>query len=186
VIVIVETGRTVEKFVRDEGSEGGAVTGAVSGREPSGAPLVSITTLAELVALTASTHGIFLRYSAGPDRDAADCRSVDRESGIDMPGLVVTPLSPEPWWPGTAEGWIARRLHRCCGLGEEPPDERTRDERQHDRFPWLLTGTVIGHSLDLEPLVAHFRPLARIHHSVLEEAARLYEQQIVPSTRAEQ
>ncbi|WP_220181951.1 DUF6098 family protein [Rhodococcus sp. AG1013] len=81
-----------------------------------GAPLVAITTLAELVALTASTHGIFLRYSSGPERDAADCRSLDLESGIDMPGLAVTPLSPEPWWPGSAEGWIARRLHRCCGL----------------------------------------------------------------------
>ncbi|NKS34072.1 hypothetical protein GS534_29635 [Rhodococcus hoagii] len=47
---------------------------------------------------------------------------------------------------------------------------------------WLLTGTVIGHSLDLEPLVAQFRPLARIHRSVLEEAARLFEQQFAPST----
>ncbi|NKR19891.1 hypothetical protein GS937_17010 [Rhodococcus hoagii] len=61
------------------------MTGAVSNREPPGAQLVTITTLAELVALTASTHGIFLRYSAGPERDAADCRSRDRESDIDMP-----------------------------------------------------------------------------------------------------
>jgi hypothetical protein len=172
--------------VRDDCSERGAVTGAISGRPPSAAPLVAITTLAELVALTASTHGIFLRYSAGPDRDAVDCRSLDRESGIEMPGLVVTPLSPEPWWPGTAEGWIARRLHRCCGVGEESHGEQTRGEREPDRFPWLLTGTVIGHSLDLEPLVTHFRPLARIHRSVLEDAARLYEHQFVPSTRAEQ
>ncbi|NKU87809.1 hypothetical protein GS884_09705 [Rhodococcus hoagii] len=144
-----------------------------------GAQLVTITTLAELVALTASTHGIFLRYSAGPERDAADCRSRDRESDIDMPGLTVTPLSLEPWWPRTAEEWIARRLHRCCGLVEQVPAEQGSEP---DRFPWLLTGTVIGHSLDLEPLVAQFRPLARIHRSVLEEAARLFEQQFAPST----
>ncbi|MGF7124339.1 MULTISPECIES: DUF6098 family protein [unclassified Rhodococcus (in: high G+C Gram-positive bacteria)] len=159
------------------------MSGAVSNREPPGAPLVAITTLAELVALTASTHGIFLRYSTGPARDAADCRSRDRESGIDMPGLVVTPLAPEPWWPGSAEEWMARRLHRCCGLGEQA---RGRQSPESDCFAWLLTGTVIGHSLDLEPLVTHFRPLARIHPAVLEEAARLYEQQFFPSTRSEQ
>ncbi|MBM4582520.1 hypothetical protein GTA07_24305 [Rhodococcus hoagii] len=171
--------RASEELRAIESPEDLLVTGAVSNREPPGAQLVTITTLAELVALTASTHGIFLRYSAGPERDAADCRSRDRESDIDMPGLTVTPLSLEPWWPRTAEEWIARRLHRCCGLVEQVPAEQGSEP---DRFPWLLTGTVIGHSLDLEPLVAQFRPLARIHRSVLEEAARLFEQQFAPST----
>lgn len=126
--------------------------------------LVRLTTLDELVALTVTTHGMYLRYSPGPAADAADCRSRDRGSGVDMPGLTVTPLSPEPWWPRSAEEWVARRLHRSCGLDEE-----------RGNFPWLLTGTVIGHSLDLEPLVVQFRPLARIDQSVLDEAARVYD-----------
>lgn len=132
-------------------------------RQP-GDRLVSITTLGELVTLTASTHGIYLRYSAGPAVDAADCRTRDDATGVDMPGLAVTPLSAELWWPRAPEEWIARRLHSCCELGE-----------QSGRFPWLLTGTVIGHSLDLEPLVAQFHPLARLDLSVLDEAAQLYE-----------
>lgn len=139
--------------------------GSVANREHAGERLVAITTLDELVALTSTTHGIFLRYSSGPAADMSDCRSRDRESGIDMPGVVVTPLSPEPWWPRSVEEWVARRLHRSCGWDEEP-----------GRFPWLLTGTVVGHSLDLEPLVAQIRPLARIDRSVLDEAAHLYRQ----------
>lgn len=145
------------------------MTGYLTDHELQNGRLVTITTLGELVALTVSTHGIFLRYSAGPGADAADCRSFDRESGIDMPGLTVTPLSPEKWWSRSPEEWIARRLHRCCGLGDDA-----------DRFPWLLTGTVIGHSLDFEPLVAQFRPLARIEQSVLDEAACLCEQRFGP------
>ncbi len=127
-----------------------------------------ITTLAELTVLSASTQGILLRYSTGPDADTADCRSRDCESGVVMPGISVTALTPEAWWPRPAEEWIARRIGKYAALGRDP-----------ERFAWLLTGTVVGHGPDHEPLVAQIRPLARLHPDVLEEARRLYEERFV-------
>ncbi|MDV7351638.1 DUF6098 family protein [Rhodococcus oxybenzonivorans] len=46
--------------------------------------------------------------------------------------------------------------------------------QQEGRFAWLLKGRVVGRGPDHEPLLTDIRPLARLSHSVLDEAAHRY------------
>ncbi|MEU4344070.1 DUF6098 family protein [Nocardia sp. NPDC023852] len=105
---------------------------------------------------------VYLRYSRGPAADA-EGPSHDFEADVDLPGLSVTVVTPEPWWPRPAREWIARRLCKYAELGNE----------QH-RFPWLLTGRIAGFGPDHEPLIADPVPLARISGPAVEEATTVY------------
>lgn len=49
-----------------------------------------LTDLSQLVALVRSERGLHVRYSGGPKQDASQ-RSVDTESGLELPGLSVNP-----------------------------------------------------------------------------------------------
>lgn len=120
-----------------------------------------LSDVAELIAARNDT--VYLRYSHGPDRDLEGGRSRDYEADIDMPGLSVSTVAPEDWWPRPAEEWIARRIRQYADLGAE-----------QDRYPWLLTGRVAGFGPDHEPLLTDIEPLARLDSEILAEAARLY------------
>lgn len=45
---------------------------------------------------------IYLRYSEGPWADRRSGPSRDFEAGVDLPGLSVTTVVPENWWPRPA------------------------------------------------------------------------------------
>jgi hypothetical protein len=119
-------------------------------------------TLREVVDVVTQVGEVFVRYSAGPEADAA-CRSMDYESGVELPGLSVAVLTPEPWWTRPPEDWVARRLCKYDELLDG------------DRFPWLLTGDKVGWGPDHEPLVRMRQPLARVGGRALDEARHLYE-----------
>jgi hypothetical protein len=119
-------------------------------------------TLDEIVHVVTQVSRVFVRYSAGPEADGA-CRSMDYESGLELPGLSVAVLTPEPWWTRPTEDWVARRLCKYDELLDE------------DRFPWLLTGDIVGRGPDHEPLVRMRQPLGRVGGQALAEARHLYE-----------
>lgn len=121
--------------------------------------LSSLSKLAEHI--TPDSH---LRFSRGPDDDRGR-RSQDYESGLELPGLSVNPLPPEPWWTRPVEDWLARQLCNYIHLMEESDD---------DRRPWVLRGEVVGRGPDNEPLVADFEPVALLSDELIAEARRRY------------
>jgi hypothetical protein len=124
-----------------------------------------IGALDELVALAVNTDStLFLRYSKGPEYDTSRGPSRDYEAEVDLPGLSVTNISPEPWWSRPAEDWVARRVCKYLELGEE-----------EDRYPWLLTGRETGRGPDHEPVVELETVVGRLADTVVEEARQLYE-----------
>jgi len=126
-------------------------------------PLPELAGLGELAALVASRAGLHVRYSAGPEADAGEA-SVDGESGLELPGLSVNPLDPEPWWTRPLEDWLARQLCQYRHLAERDPD----------RVAWVLRGRVAERGPDCEPLLADPEPVARLGDALLDEADRLY------------
>lgn len=106
----------------------------------------------------------FLRVSRGPGEDRGH-RSRDYESGLEMSGLSVNPLAPEPWWTRPVQDWLARQLCSYVHLMEEADDARR---------PWVLRGDVVARGPDNEPLVADFEPLAMLSDTVVAEAKRRY------------
>ena len=122
-----------------------------------------VGSLEELGALARDQAPLYVRFSAGPEADAAE-RSVDHESGCELPGLSVIPLNPEPWFDRPSVHWVARQLVQYAHLNEP------------GRFAWLLTGREAGRGPDCEPLVADVEPVARVPESVVQEAHRLYEE----------
>jgi hypothetical protein len=125
--------------------------------------LPTIDDLDDLVELVQRMPNVFVRYSAGPVADAA-CVSRDYESGVDMPGLSVTTVIPEPWWPRPTTDWVARRVCKYADLAAAD------DERK----PWLLVGEVAGYGPDHEPLVTNVEPLAWIGPRALQQALDIY------------
>jgi hypothetical protein len=121
-----------------------------------------IDSLDELTRLVEHKSDVYLRYSHGPERDADDAASCDYESDVMMPGVSVTPVAPEAWWPRPARDWIARRIRQYAHLSES------------GRYAWVLTGDVVGHGPDHEPLVKPFQPIARLSQKVLDEAETCY------------
>src|SRR5579875_373600 len=115
-----------------------------------------------LVRLVAEHDLVFVRYSRGPAEDAA--RSIDGEADVELPGLSVTNLTPEPWWPRPAADWIARRVCKYGDLGEDEPDRR----------PWVLLGRVVGNGPDHEPLVTQVHGLGWIGPGAVREAQERY------------
>jgi hypothetical protein len=121
--------------------------------------------LDQLVRFVQDHDGVLLRYSKGPRVDADSGPSRDYEAAVDLPGLSATTVEPEPWWPRPDEDWVARRVCKYAELGE-----------QEGRYAWLLTGDLVGHGPDHEPLVVNVRPLARITAKALDQAKALYRQ----------
>lgn len=119
--------------------------------------------LAELAALV-RTRPCFVRYSEGPESDAAEA-SRDLESGLELPGLSVNPLVPEDWWTRPDEDWLARQLCQYRHLAQRHPE----------RFPWVLAGRVVGRGPDCEPLVADVEAIARVSDAALAEAEERYD-----------
>jgi len=126
--------------------------------------LPTLEDLAAIVALVERHGDLYLRYSRGPASDAKDGHSRDYESGLELPGLSVTVVSPEPWWTRPVEEWVARRICKYDELDDE------------ERYPWLLTGELVGLGPDHEPLLQAVHPLARVGTGALDEARSIYEQ----------
>lgn len=130
-----------------------------------GVPL--LRTLAEVDELVQVLAPVYVRFSAGPEADAATV-SRDHESGCLMPGLSVNPMTPEPWWTRPTVHWVARQLSQYAHL------------MVHDRFPWLLTGEVSARGPDCEPLLVAITPVATLAPPVVDEAVALYRQVFAP------
>jgi hypothetical protein len=129
-------------------------------REPD--PLPVARSLADLRRYV--TQDAYLRYSRGPEHDRGRC-SRDYESGLELPGLSVNPLSPEPWWRRPIEDWLARQLCNYVHLMDDADDGRS---------PWVLRGTVVARGPDNEPIVAEVEPVALVAAEAVEEARRRY------------
>jgi hypothetical protein len=126
--------------------------------------LRTIGTLEELAGLVDRCGSLFVRWSRGPEADAAGM-SRDDLTGTRMPGLSANPLAVEEWWGRRSlRLWVARRLHDYSHL-------------KHDKGPgvrpWVLEGKELGRGPDNEPLVDCRRPLAWIADDVLAEAERV-------------
>ncbi len=124
-----------------------------------------IDDLGELTELVTAEPVLYLRYSSGPEADAAH-PSQDYEAGVDLPGLPVTPLRPEAWWTRPPHEWVARRVCKYLNLAQGPGE----------RFAWVLTGPVVGTGPDHEPLIGDPVPVARLGDRLIERAQALYEE----------
>lgn len=122
-----------------------------------------LRSLAELAAAVREARGLHVRYSAGPDADASRT-SVDTESGLELPGLSVNPLDPETWWTRPLDDWLARQLCQYRHL----------EEKDSDRYAWVLRGREAGRGPDCEPLLADVEPVAKLDESLLDEAEARY------------
>jgi hypothetical protein len=120
-----------------------------------------LRSLADLAQLVEVVSPVYVRFSAGPVADGATV-SRDHESGCLLPGLSVNPLTPEPWWDRRLEHWLARQLCQFAHL------------MTPERFPWVLTGEIVGRGPDCEPLLTGTTPVASIDRSVVDEAAETY------------
>src|SRR3954468_6735445 len=129
------------------------------------AQLPLLRSLAEVADVVGGAHeAMYLRYSEGPEEDlGSGGSSRDYEAEVDLPGLSVTVVSPEPWWTRPVEDWVARRLCKYAELGEA-----------EGRFPWLLTGRAVGNGPDHEPLVDEVQPIARVADTAVREAVSVY------------
>jgi hypothetical protein len=136
-------------------------------------PARSLDSLAELEAELGDSP-LFVRYSEGPDDDASGS-SIDAESGLELPGLSVNPLDPEPWWTRPTADWLARQLCQYKHLSERNPD----------RLAWVLHGTVVGRGPDCEPLLVDAEFVARLTDGLLAEAERRYHERFAAGRGAE-
>lgn len=153
-------------------SDGASAASATSGRalqQAQQATMPVVDHFDELSRLVDRGDVLYLRYSKGPAADAQDGPSRDYESGVDLPGLSVTTLSPEPWWNRPASDWVARRVCKYAELGEE-----------NGRRPWVLTGRVVGYGPDHEPLLVDVEPVAWLDPVVVEESHRRYHERFDP------
>lgn len=124
----------------------------------------TLHTIGELRAVVASTRGAYIRYSKGPAADRGQ-QSMDYESGLELPGLSVNPLDPEPWWTRPIEDWLARQICNYAHLREASDGERRG---------WVLEGREVGRGPDNEPLVEVIRPVAWLGDELIDEARRIY------------
>ncbi|WP_246475642.1 DUF6098 family protein [Brevibacterium renqingii] len=122
-----------------------------------------LESLAEVEELAATGKLLYVRYSEGYESDSAG-GSIDTESGLELPGLAVNPLTPEAWWTRPLGDWLARQLCQYKHLQEKNPD----------RFAWILSGTQVGRGPDCEPLLSDVEPIARLSPRLLDEAERRY------------
>ena len=86
-----------------------------------GEPMESMPTvrsLDELERLLDREDVVYVRYSEGFAADTAS-GSIDTESGLELPGLSVNPLTPEDWWTRPVRDWLARQLCQYKHLHEK-------------------------------------------------------------------
>ncbi|MBT2479747.1 DUF6098 family protein [Streptomyces sp. ISL-94] len=128
-----------------------------------------IGSLDELADLLASWHGLYVRWSMGPEADLPEPSSRDALTGVELPGLSANPLDIEDWWgERPLRTWAARRLYDYSHL-PHVKDRRVR--------PWLLHGTEAGRGPDNEPLVRDVQPIGWVDREVITEAEEEIEQQ---------
>jgi Family of unknown function (DUF6098) len=127
----------------------------------SGTEMTELARLDDLVDLMVLGIPLYLRCSSGPDADAG-CPTVDRVSGLPLPGHAAEPLRPPDWWTLPVQDWLARRL---CHY----PVRAAAEAR-----PWVLAGEVVDFGPDNEPLLAHVKPIAWLTEDVLQEARERY------------
>lgn len=125
------------------------------------ADMFTVYSLRQLDELTSLGMTPYLRYSPGPEADAAH-PSTDHESGLLMPGIAVNPLASPGWWSLPQEDWLARRI--CQYL---------REEREGAR-PWLLSGRQVDFGPDNEPLLVDVEPVAWVDRALVDEAYERY------------
>lgn len=131
-----------------------------------GMPMVK--TLDELTELARQHPRLFVRWSRGPDADAAGTSSDDL-TGVPLSGLSANPLAVEPWWGDRPlRLWIARRLYDYSHL----PHEKGPGVR-----PWILEGRELGRGPDNEPLVGCESPVAWLADHVISDAVRAVDEQ---------
>lgn len=145
---------------RRDGEAGGSNGTPRSSADLQGLPVVD--DFDALVDLVIAHERVFVRYSRGPRAEGP--KSMDYEAQVELPGLSVTNLTPEPWWPRPSADWIARRICKYAGLSDGRPEQR----------PWVLLGRVVGNGPDHEPLVVDVRPLGWIGPRAVREARRRY------------
>jgi hypothetical protein len=122
-----------------------------------------IDALADLEVIVTSDQPVYVRYSPGPDHDAHR-NSVDTESGLELPGLSVNPLTPESWWTRPLADWLARQVCQYQHLRQQ----------NHDRRPWVVHGRVVGRGPDCEPLLVDVETIGVLSDQLLDEAGRRY------------
>lgn len=116
-----------------------------------------------LVATVIAHEYVFVRYSRGPQTDGT--KSTDYEAEVELPGLSVTNLTPESWWPRPIADWVARRVCKYADLSDGRPEQR----------PWVLLGRVVANGPDHEPLVVDVKPLGWIGPHAVQEAQERYQ-----------
>jgi hypothetical protein len=119
--------------------------------------------LAELESLVAADDELHVRYSPGFEHDM-ESGSTDIESGLELPGLSVNPLTPEPWWSRPLRDWLARQLCQYKQLKDDNPR----------RQAWVLRGRCVARGPDCEPLLDDVVPVALLSDRLLAEADRVY------------
>ena len=83
------------------------------------AEMPTVATLEKVTELARARPRLFVRWSRGPDADAAGA-SCDDLTGVALPGLSANPLAVEPWWGDRPlRLWIARRLYDYSHLGHD-------------------------------------------------------------------
>jgi hypothetical protein len=122
----------------------------------------TLDTLDALCRLIRGSAPLYVRYSKGPGHDRSET-SRDYESGLDMPGLSVNPLLPEPWWTKPVEQWVARQLCQYLKLHEG-----------EGRRAWVLRGEISGYGPDREPLLQPWEPVAWLSDDLIAEARDCY------------
>jgi hypothetical protein len=125
----------------------------------------TLETLQQLEFLVRQTPDLHVRYSEGWEKDRGG-GSMDTESGIELPGLSVNPLTPESWWSRPLSDWLARQLCQYKHLGEKNPQ----------RVAWIARGTCIGRGPDCEPLLIQAEPVALLSPGLLTEAEHRYKE----------
>lgn len=134
-------------------------TGTTSGNTE----LPVIGGLAALASLVGSTEDLYLRYSRGPRYDRQST-SRDYESGLALPGLSATVLTPEPWWTRPLTDWLARQICKYVEI----------TEAGDGRAAWVLTGRVCARGPDHEPLLTDVEPVAQLSRAAIDEARGHY------------
>jgi hypothetical protein len=126
--------------------------------------LLVLRSLAELEELVGEQDDLYLRYapSSSPARTSRDW-----ESGLQLPGVSVNPLTPESWWTRPIADWIARQICTYVHL----------HDRSDDRRPYVMHGEVVGRGPDNEPLLDPAVPVAVLTESMIREAKQRYERE---------
>jgi hypothetical protein len=119
--------------------------------------------LDQLAVIVTGELETYLRYSLGPEVDALQT-SRDYESGLELPGLSVVPLTPPAWWSRPVPDWLARQICKYAQLAAG----------DDSRYAWILKGQMAGRGPDHEPLITQPEPLAVLSPALIEQARRHY------------